>query len=191
MTLPNHPLAAVTTAIRMREELPKFNAKYTNTEVGEVHFRVGIATGEIIVGNIGSKDRFNYTVLGDTVNSASRLEGIGKEYHTSVTVTEEVYLATKEYFFFRKLDRIRVKGKTKPVTIYECISRPVEHIPEKYTEYERCLELYFMGKYLDAGVAFEKNSIDDPPSLVMAERCLKLIQEKRVLEDGVWEMLTK
>lgn len=132
----------------------------------------------MIVGNIGSRDRFNYTVLGDTVNLAARLEAIGKVYHNSITVTEEVYFATREYFHFRKLDRLTVKGKTKPVTIYECIGfKDAAHpLDPKYTEYERCLELYFRGAYLEAGRAFEHNSVSDPTSLMMAERCLALIE---------------
>lgn len=80
------------------------------------------------------------------MNLASRLEAIGKVYHTSITVTEEVYFATRESFHFRRLDRLTVKGKTKPVTIYECIGFKNEQnlvMDPKYTEYERCLELYF------------------------------------------------
>lgn len=75
-------------------------------------------------------------------------------------MTEEIFFAAREHFLFRKLDRIRVKGKTKPVTIYECVSRRTQEthtLSPILQEYERCLDLYFAGKYFDAGIGFEKN----------------------------------
>lgn len=194
LELPHHPYHAVNTAMRMREALPSFNENFVPSWVWPIHFRVGIATWDVIVGNIGSHERFNYTVLWDTVNLAARLEPLGKIYHTSITVTEEIFFAAREHFLFRKLDRIRVKGKTKPVTIYECVSRRTQEthtLSPILQEYERCLDLYFAGKYFDAGIGFEKNGWEDPTSLMMAKRCLILINEKRTLTDGVWEMQTK
>lgn len=76
------------TALSMRAILPEFNREITARGILPVDFRVGIATGDVLVGNIGSRDHFNYTVLGDTVNLASRLEATGKEYDVHIIIAE-------------------------------------------------------------------------------------------------------
>lgn len=97
----------------MREALPSFNESIKKQGLDPIDFRVGIATGNVLVGNIGSEDRFNYTVLGDTANLASRLESASKEYGTHIIVPEATYVEAKEKFYFRKLDKIAVKGKNE------------------------------------------------------------------------------
>lgn len=74
LTMEDHAIRACQTALLMRQSLPEFNTELKTRGIQEIDFRVGLATGDVMVGNIGSKDRFNYTVLGDTVNLASRLE---------------------------------------------------------------------------------------------------------------------
>lgn len=222
----------------MRTNLSPFNGNLLKSGIKPIDFRIGMASGEVMIGNIGSIDRFNYTALGDTVNLASRLESAGKEYLTHITVSETIYQKSKDYFLFRKLDRLRVKGKTEPITIYELLSEkdticgtltdedrysmnpnrftksegekvsPIStkeakeldlkkvkmdtcFLKPEYLIYEQALELYFQAHYLEAGKLFESNKHVDPPSLMMAKRCLTLIQEKKILEDGVWEMMTK
>jgi adenylate cyclase len=86
LTLADHAKRACATALAMRDALPEFNADITARGLEGVDFRVGIATGEVMVGNIGSYDRWNYTVLGDTVNLASRLEATSKEYGTHIII---------------------------------------------------------------------------------------------------------
>ena len=84
----DHAIRSCRTAIAMRQALPEFNIEITARGISPVDFRVGIATGAVMVGNIGSQDHFNYTVLGDTVNLASRLEATGKEYNTHIIISE-------------------------------------------------------------------------------------------------------
>lgn len=140
----DHARRACQTALDMRKALPEFNNELATRGIDPIDFRVGIASGEVYVGNIGSKDRFNYTVLGDAVNLASRLEATSKEYGTHIIVSERTYDLTKESFAYRKLDLITVKGKMEPVGIYELISSLEERDREAswYDEYARALDLY-------------------------------------------------
>ena len=85
---PDHAIRACRTALNMRRILPEINKEINNNGIENINFRVGIATGDVMIGNIGSQEHFNYTVLGDTVNLASRLEASGKEYDIHIIISE-------------------------------------------------------------------------------------------------------
>lgn len=108
---------------------------------------MGINTGPAVVGNIGSSGKkIEYTALGDSVNTASRFEGINKVYETLICVGESTVEQAKEHFVFRKLDSLQVKGKEKPVTIYELIGPKNEVNGETIgmiQKFEEGLNLYF------------------------------------------------
>ena len=106
----DHAVKACMTALAMRKKLPEFNREVQKYGIPEIDFRVGIASGDdVMVGNIGSRDRFNYTVLGDTVNLASRLEGTGKEYGIHIILSEKTRTQIGDTFLTRELDTIAVK----------------------------------------------------------------------------------
>ena len=105
----DHAIRSCRTAIAMRQALPDFNREITARGISPVDFRVGIATGDVMVGNIGSQDHFNYTVLGDTVNLASRLEATGKEYNSHIIISEGTRSRIGDIFAVRELDTIAVK----------------------------------------------------------------------------------
>jgi len=116
---PNHQYMAIRAAREMKRKLRRMNIK---EEFGiELKIGIGINTGEAVVGNMGSKQRFDYSVLGDAVNLASRLEGISKNYDTTIIIGEDTYKTVKDKFKFRKLDDVQVKGKSNKVAIYSII----------------------------------------------------------------------
>jgi adenylate cyclase len=176
----------------MRSGLPAFNTEIQSRGIDPINFRVGIATGEVMVGNIGSIDHFNYTVLGDTVNLASRLEATGKEYGVHIIISEKTKLQIGEGWLLRELDTIAVKGKTEGIRIYELLGTIADQIDMSiYMQYEKALELYRSGSYLEAGKLWESQMELDPPSEIMARRCVEILSGKLVVEGGVYRMLHK
>ncbi|MHB8880090.1 MAG: CHASE2 domain-containing protein [Thermodesulfovibrionales bacterium] len=119
---PEHPLRACRAAIAMGRALERLNPELVAKGYPSLSARIGINTGKVIAGNIGSEDLFNYTVLGDAVNLASRLEGANKEFGTSVIISEYVYETIRDLVEVRPLGRIRVKGKSEDVAVYELIA---------------------------------------------------------------------
>lgn len=189
---PFHAKNACETAIRMRAALADFNTILEKEWKEKIDFRVGIATGEVMVGNIGSEKQFNYTVLGDTVNLASRLEATGKEYHVNVIIAGWTRKAIGDEFIVRELDEIAVKWKTEWVRIFELLGKKWDAIDmTKYTTYESALRLYREGKYLEAGRVWWDLAPIDPPSEIMMNRCLQIIKWEMTIEDGVFKMTHK
>jgi class 3 adenylate cyclase/CheY-like chemotaxis protein len=116
--LPNAPACAIRAAVRMIKVMQSVDTSHLNLPEIGLAIGIGINSGECVVGNIGFQDRMDYTVIGDNVNLASRLEGVTKMYHHPIIVSENMYEATRDQFIFRKIDTVRVKGKNNPVDIY-------------------------------------------------------------------------
>lgn len=157
----NHAELACKTAIEQVKALNEF----------DFSIGIGIHTGEAIVGNIGSEDRFNYTVMGDTINLCSRLEGLTKQYGVKIIISESTHKIIKEKFICRKLDVVKVKGKKVPVVIYElCIDKN-----EKFNlQFEKALELYLKSSFKQSLKEFEsalKIKQDDNSCNVFIDRC--------------------
>jgi adenylate cyclase len=152
---------ACKTALEQQQKITELNKKWVLEGIPNITARIGIDTGEVMVGNIGSRNRFNYTIIGDHVNLASRLEGVNKEYLTKICVSESTYQKTKEDFIFRELDTIKVKGKTKGVKIYELVGFASDSLDrEIYRTYEKALALYYKGEYKKAYDLFTTNTPD-------------------------------
>ena len=116
----DHAYLACKAALEMMAEVGKLKAEWKSVAGFEnFDIRIGINTGEMTVGNMGSNIRFDYTVIGDNVNLGSRLEGINKEYHTNIIISEATYAKLADRVVAQKIDQVAVKGKTKPVYIYE------------------------------------------------------------------------
>jgi len=116
---PEHALRACRAALAMQAALKNLNQDLAAGGYPVLSARIGINTGGVVAGNIGSEDLFNYTVLGDAVNLASRLEGVNKEFGTSIMISEYVYEKVRELVEVRPLGRIRVRGRQEDVAIYE------------------------------------------------------------------------
>jgi adenylate cyclase len=123
--LSDHASRAVRTALAMQAALPQLNREFAARGWPEVKIGVGVNTGRMSVGNMGSEFRMSYTVMGDAVNLGSRLEGITKQYGVGILVTQPTVEADPEHAYM-KIDDVRVKGKLKPVAIYQPLGRKDE-----------------------------------------------------------------
>lgn len=147
-TQPDHATRACRAALAMRAELVHLNAAWKRSgelrDGEELGVGIGLATGEASVGNMGSEEIFDYTVIGDTVNLGSRIEGLNKQYGTSILISEATAAAVGKGFLLREVDRVRVKGKQVPVTLYEVVAEepaPAE-VAAEVGRFHRALALY-------------------------------------------------
>jgi adenylate cyclase len=150
---PEHAKKAILAGLEMQRRLSELQAGFVSAYGTEIHIGVGINTGEVSVGNMGSDMRVAYTVMGDAVNLASRLEGITKQYGVGVIVGENTRNAVPD-FEYRELDLVKVKGKDKPVAIFEPVGQKgaVDAATlEELGLYHRMLKVYREQKWEDAG----------------------------------------
>ncbi|MDW8237234.1 MAG: adenylate/guanylate cyclase domain-containing protein, partial [Aquificaceae bacterium] len=185
--LSDHPARACKSALRMLEKLQELNVGFRESFGIELSIGVGINTGYAVVGNMGSSVRFDYTAIGDTVNTASRLEGLNKFYKTSVIISESTARELGDGFVIRMLDRVAVKGKAQATTIYE-LMLPTEANRQIKQLYEDALELYFKGQFQEAADLFSiiYQRFGDGPSSVLMERSEKLALNPPEQWEGVY-----
>lgn len=143
LPLPNHPWMAVQSALDMRRRLKEFNEHRRSTNQPIIRIGIGISSGEVVSGNIGSQKRMDYTVIGDGVDISARLEGVTKEYGCDIILSEYTYKLCRDQVWVRELDRIRVKGKTVPINIYELIGDRAQPLPPETAAF---LEHYAAGR---------------------------------------------
>jgi adenylate cyclase len=183
-----HAEMACRSAVNIQATLHTIFRKWVNLGKLPFYTRIGIHTGEVIVGNMGYEERLNYTVLGDSVNLASRLEGVNKVYGTRIIVSQTTWEQCSGLFEFRKLDKISVKGRHEGIMIYELYSEKDEiekPLRKFFSIYEKGLEYYFSRDFKEALKYFNtvlKYRPLDGPSKIMRERCL-YYKAKPPLED--------
>jgi adenylate cyclase len=147
---------AVTAALQMRGALAKLNARWqANPDRSKLSIGVGVNHGEVIVGNIGHPKRMEFTVLGDGINLAARLESATKQFHTDILVGEQAVKLTREQFVYRTVDLMTVKGKTKPVEVFSLLSDRSQPVPAWLATYHAAVKLYRSKKFSEAAASFE------------------------------------
>ena len=189
---------AVAVANEMMRVLRRFNRERRAAGKLALEIGIGISTGELVAGNIGSPKRMDYTVIGDTVNLAARLESATKHYGARVLVSEATIEALSMPSRYREIDLIRVKGKQEPVVVYESLDHYDDEIPELDTvlgEFDRGLRHYFNGQFGRAASYFHRalaGHPDDGPTQLYLRRCRHYIETPPPPGwDGVWTMSSK
>jgi len=144
-----HADEACRSAVEMIDELEELNKTFKKEGLPEIAIGIGINTAEVVVGNMGSAKRFNYTVIGDGVNLASRVEGLNKVYGTHILITEFTKACIGDEFLTRELERVKVKGKEEEVMLYELLKdTPANR--ELCQKYDIAMRLYKEGKVHEA-----------------------------------------
>ena len=208
VSMENHEYHACLTALEMEKKLVNMRQRWKEEGdwpdlVHNIRHRVGLNSGEMVTGNMGSAMRMNYTMMGDTVNLAARLEPAAKQYGVYIFVAENTYKAVADQFDWRFLDYIRVKGKKKPVKAYELFSLKGE-LSEKNSQlvqaFDEGMELYHDQNWVKAKKQFkealklEEKFSDRPttPSAVYLDRCDYYKNDPPGKDwDWVWTMRTK
>jgi adenylate cyclase len=173
----DHAVRACRAALACAESTARLYASPAWEGLPALVTRFGLNRDQVMVGHFGAPDRLSYTALGDGVNLASRIEGLNKQYGTTILAAESVYEAARESFAFRRLDRVAVRGRTQGTLVYELLGPAGgEERPPAITAYEEALEAYFARDFARALRRLEGHG-DDPPSRVLAERCRRLRAE--------------
>ena len=182
LTLSDHATRAVETALQMQWRLEELRQEWNKRGLPSLQCRIGINTGMMVVGNMGSHQVFDYTVIGDAVNLASRLEGANKVYGTSVMISQFTRDKLDQVRFrTRALDVIKVKGKSQPVKVFEVYgnaTRQLNSTEERYYQsYHRAFECYLAREFSMAQEGFEialSLRANDPASSGMLARMAQL-----------------
>lgn len=206
----DHAARACRSAVRMQERHAELRKRWAKEgrwpeKVRKMRTRIGINTGEAVIGNMGSEMRFNYTMMGDSVNLAARCESGAKSYGVYIMITEDTLESALSFgaqLDYRKLDRIVVKGRSRAVDIYELWDGTVDPTAMRSCKkaYEAALEYYFQGEWQLALAGFESCLSHEPtrdyapttPSEVLAARCREFLKHGTPESwDGVYRMTSK
>ena len=193
--VPGHPALAVSTALAMISQLKTMNADLQQDFGHALNMGVGLHTGIVFVGNMGSKELLNYTVIGDNVNLASRLEGLCPRYGVDVVISEETRTRCAEDFVFQQLDTLRVKGKEQPISVFTAL--PLAEGEKRRTElasWQETFSAYTQGNFSRAGEMAEALRLAFPHQALYqlyAQRCRELAANPPHNWDGIWTMISK
>ncbi|MGE3912367.1 MAG: adenylate/guanylate cyclase domain-containing protein [Chloroflexota bacterium] len=181
--VPDHVRRACRAAIRSQARLDELNRDWEATGKSAFRVRIGLHVGETLVGNVGTPDRFDYTVVGDAVNLASRLESLNKLYGTSILASEEVRQEAGPGFEWRTLDRVAVVGRERATLVCELLGEAGSIAPDVARArdvYEQALTAYVDGDFTAAAAGFRAASVlwpEDHAAVEMAERAESLARE--------------
>lgn len=194
----DHATLACRAAVEMIEKLRELRADFLARGLPALHVRIGINSGKMIVGNMGSIQRMDYTIMGDSVNLASRIEGVSKFYGTTILITQDTLDLIGDEFAVREIDTVRVMGRSTPTMLFELICR-AERISATFQKvvdtYSKGLAMYKNRQFLDAASLFTKcTELDssDKPAQALLKKCLNFCENPPDTEwDGVTNLDTK
>jgi adenylate cyclase len=194
LDLPDHALQAVRASLACQKKLDEIGPRLAKQAGTTVRARIGLNTGDVVIGNMGSSQRFNYTFLGDAGNLASRLEGINKLFGTRFLVSSFTKDAAGEAddLSWREIGRVRVVGKNLPVTVFEPLARvDAETQTEVLRAFDKALRDWYRGAFPEALAGFEAWAETDAPSRHYAAKTRELIADPPTTWEGVWDAKEK
>lgn len=197
--LEDHAVRACRAALRMRDALARMRDDWVRRGLPALRARIGINTGQVLVGNLGSFRMMDYTCMGDQVNLASRLEGVNKEYGTEILVSEFTWRAVQGHFVAREIDRVRVVGRGEAVAVYELVASADGGVDEGTAAlmdgFAAALAVFRDRRYgvaLDLFDTLAQRYPDDGPTATYLDRCRKhAILPPPVDWDGVYQLARK
>jgi len=186
---------AVTAVLQMQAAVVQLNARWKERGISPMYVGFGVNQGEAIVGNLGCEAKMDLTVIGDTVNLASRLEGATKQYHLNLCIAQNVATQIRDKFLLRSVDLIIVKGKTRPVEIFTVLAKSSTPEPPWLARHEEATRLYRAGDFTAAEMAWRDvlaQAPGDGLAQVFLDRCAELqAQPPTTPWTGVYEMKSK
>jgi adenylate cyclase len=189
---PDHSRLACQAALEMEAGLAALNREWAEQGRPPLRVGIGVNTGPVAVGNMGSDRLFDYTAIGDNVNLASRLEGLNKYYGTNILISQATAAAVKNGFILRDVDQVRVKGKAQAARIYELLGEgePAPELARYLEHYHQALARYREGRFAECIAAFEK-ALEVRPGDAASQRYLTLAQKHQETPPGPdWEAVT-
>jgi adenylate cyclase len=192
LEISDHAAKAVRAALRCQAKLTELRPAFRKRIGTDMHMRIGINTGSAVVGNLGSDTRFDYTVIGDAVNLAARLEGANKQFGTFTMISQSTYDLIPKRFKIRELARLTVVGRSEPITVYEPMVA-AEYDPRKdiLEKFKRGLDLFYKGDLAFGERVFAEIQAHDPAAQAYAQKCQTLLSTELKDWHGVWVMKTK
>jgi len=195
----NHAYKCCAAALEMQEKLVQLRELWGKQGRPKLYARCGMNTGQMVVGNMGSETRFDYTVMGDSVNLGARLESANKEYGTMIMIGENTYEKAKDKIITRQLDLLRVKGKTEPAKVYELIGLTENGISDRKNQaiqfFSQGIE-HYLSQNWEMAIKYFRQALEsdhmDNPSKRYLRRCEQFLNNPPGDNwDGVYTMLTK
>ena len=189
LEVPEHAVRAVRAAIRCQKVLAEMRPGFKERIGKEMFMRIGINTGPVVVGNLGSHTRFDYTMIGDAVNIAARLEGANKQFGTYTMISQFTRDMIGDILTVRELARIAVVGRREPVVVYEPMTAE-EYETRKQTleTFSKGLQLFYSGEFSRALEIFSSVQELDPPAAAYAKKCRAIMEDLPDDWQGIWVM---
>ena len=190
---PDHALRCVRAVLKCQAKLAQMRPSFRESLGKDLKMRIGVNTGQAVVGNMGSHSRFDYTMIGDAVNLAARLEGINKQFGTYILISQSTMEQMAGAFPVREISRVAVVGRREPVVVYEpMLPEDIdEHKQRMLTRFAEGLKLFYAGNISQAQNVFSGLAEEDPAASSYLTKCGELIEHPPEDWHGVWVITTK